>query len=364
MLYPILVLQDVPEASKPARGVPLMGTVVVGVPINGATKQGKKGRPACAQPTKDRQPKQVKPAKTAAVSKPQQEQAGEAGGTPAPKKPKAKYTKKRKVPYESPPRLPPISPGALNLQAGVKRRRLAKQLEQQAAAKAASGISQDQAQTKVFCEQLGQLASQAATETASLAQGIEQASPAQGVEPATSAGHKLTSFPQADAVHANAHPRHVPVDAEMEDAEQACGGCMQQAAQDISQAQLHREAQSSPSQRASPGASQGASMGASQGADQAGGKQDQGDQAMPSPGSKAKHVNSWGSAAGSPHAAEQGPKAEEEPQTLSFNVAAMELFQQQDTCDAFGSFWRRTSGVGAHKAVQQQTDAPSAFGGQ
>lgn len=329
-----------------------MGTVVVGVPVNGAIKQGKKGRPACAQPTRDKQPKQAKPAKAAAASKSQQ-QAEASGDTPAPNKPKAKYRKKRKVPYESPPRLPPISPGALNLQAGVKRRRLAKQLEQHAAAAAASGISQDQAQTKLFCEQLGQLASKAASETAS---------PAQGVEPATSAGHKLTGFPQADAVHTDANPRHVPVDAEMADAGQACRGYVQQSAESNSQAQLHSKAQSSASHEAS----QGASQRASQEADQAAGKQDQGDQVLPSPGSKARHV-SWGSDAGSPHSAEQGPTADEEPQTLSFDVAAMELFQQQDTCDAFGSFWRRTSGVGVHgsqKAIQQDTDAPSAFGGQ
>lgn len=329
-----------------------MGTVVVGVPINGATKQGKKGKPACAKPTKHQPPKQADAAKAAAVSKAQQ-QAEDSGDAPAPNKPKAKYRKKRKVPYESPPRLPPISPGALNLQAGVKRRRLAKQLEQQAATEAASGISQDQAQTKLFCEQLGELASQAAPETAS---------PAQGVEQAISAGHKLTGS-QADAIHPNAHPRHAPMDTEMTDAGQACGGCMQQAAKDDSQAQLHREAQSPASQRAS----QGTSQGASQGADQAGGKQDQGDQVLPSPGRRAK-PGSWGNSdAGSPPSAEQGPKADEEPQTLSFDVAAMELFQQQDTCDAFGSFWRRTSGAGlpgTQKAAQQHTAAPSAFGGQ
>lgn len=353
MLYPTspsFDLQDVSEANEPARGVPLLGTVVVGVPVNSATTQAKKGRSTgCAKATKSKQPKQSKPAKAAAASKRQQQEKGLSADAPAPKKPKA--TKKRKVLCESPPRLPPISPGALSLQAGVKRRRLAKQLQEQAAAEAASCSHQEQAQTKLFCEQLDQLASKAATTAAS---------PAHGVEQAAKPGHKLIGMPEASATPSDTHERHGSGGAEMDNAEQAYGECIQQPAKGNSQAELQHKAQSPASQRAS----EGALRGASQEADQTGDKQ--GDRALPSSGSRAVHA-SQGSAAGSPHSARHNPRADKEPQTLSFDVGAMELFQQQDTCDVFGSFWRRTSGAGmsgTQNASQHHPAAPSAFEGR
>ena len=341
-------MQDIPKASEPARGIPLLGTVVVGVPVNNATKQGKKGRSTgCAKLSKDKQPKQSKPAKAAkaaAASKHQQQEKGLSADAPAPKKPKA--TKKRKVQCESPPRLPPISPGALSLQAGVKRRRLAKQLQEQAAAEAASCSHQEQAQTKLFCEQLDQLASKTA---------IKAASPAQGMQQAIKPGHKPTSLHEANAMHANAHARHGTVEPERVNAEPACVQCAQHSAEDNSQAQLQHQAQSPASQRASKGALQEA--------DQTGGKQR--DQILPPCGSRAMHA-SQGSAARASSSVDHESKADQEPQTLSFDLGAMELFQQQDTCDAFGSFWRRTSGVGStgtQNASQHHTAAPSAFGG-
>lgn len=321
---------------------------MVGVPVNGATKQGKKGKSTGgAKVSKDKQPKQpkqAKPAKAAAAKKHQQQERGLPAGAHASKKPKA--TKKRKVQCESPPRLPPISPGALSLQAGVKRRRLAKQLQEQAAAEAASCSHQEQAQTKLFCEQLDQLASKTA---------IKAASPAHGMQQAIRPGHMLTTLIEANAMHANAHARHGTVEAERINVEPACGQCTQHSAEDNSQAQLQHQAHSPASQRASNGALQEA--------DQAGGKQM--DQVLPSPGSRARHAGQ-GSAACSPSSVEDNSKADEESQTLSFDVGAMELFQQQDTCDAFGSFWRRTSGAGlagTQNASQHPPAVPSAFGG-
>ena len=177
-------LQEIAQASKPARGIPLMGTVVVGVPVNSTRKHRKQGRtPGCANAAKSKQAKHSKPAKAADASKCQQQEKGPSADAPAPKKKKA--TKKRKVLCESPPRLPPISPGALSLQAGIKRRRLAKQIQEQAAAEAASCSRQEQAQTKHFCEQLDQLASKAATRAAS---------PAPDMKQATKPGHKLSQL--------------------------------------------------------------------------------------------------------------------------------------------------------------------------
>ena len=342
--------QDISQASKPARGLPLMGTVVVGVPVNGTTMHGKKGTSTgCGKATKSKQPKQSKPAKAAATSKRQQQEKGPSADAPAPKKPKV--TKKRKVLCESPPRLPPISPGALSLQAGVKRRRLAKQLQEEAAAKAASCSHQEQAQTKLFCEQLDQLASKAATKAAS---------PAAVMKQATKPGDKLVDLAGSSAAHGTVRARCGSLEGEKMNGEPACGQCTQRSAQQNSQAQLQHNAQSPASQNPAKRASQAA---AEEG-DHTGGKQ--GDQVLPCPRSRARHA-SQGSAARSSHPAEHRSKADEEPQTLSFDVAAMELFQQQDTCDAFGSFWRRTSGVGVtgtHNTGQHHPAAPSAFGGQ
>ena len=323
-----------------------MGTVVVGVPVNSTRKDRKQGRtPSCANAAKSKQAKHSKPAKAADASKCQQQEKGLSAGAPAPKKKKA--TKKRKVLCESPPRLPPISPGALSLQAGVKRRRLAKQLQEQATAEAASCSRQEQAQTERFCEQLDQLASKAATKAAS---------PAPDMKQATKPGHKLESLAGARAAHINAHARFGSLEAERVNAEPACGQCTQHLAQQNSQALLQDKAQ--------PSASQIPSHGASQEADETDGKQE--GQVPPSPGSRALHA-SQASDSRSSHSAQLQSQTVEELQTLSFDVSAMELFQQQDTCDAFGSFWRRTSGVGVpgtESASQRHPAAPSAFGGQ
>ena len=324
---------------------------MVGVPCNGATKQKKKGESISAKPTKGKQPKQTKPTKVGAVSKCQQKlgtsldsqssQQGLSGDAPASKKPKAKYTKKRKVPCDSPPRLPPISPGALSLQAGVKRRRLARQLQEQAAVEAVSESHQKQAQTKRFCAQLDQLAAQAATKASNQADSVGQA---------IKSGH-MTDLPETSAMQVKAHMRHASVEAELGNGEQAPKQGTQQSAEDNSQAQLQGRAQSPASHPASARAS--------------GGEEEEENQPLSCPVFGARRV-SQGSAAGSQHSAEHQHKADQEQQTLSFDVAAMELFQQQDTCDAFGSFWRRTSGVGmsgAKDSGQHPAAASSPFGG-
>lgn len=292
-----------------------MGTIVVGVPFKAAPKRRKRKDTLGGQAklTKGMQPSRPKTVKAAAVNgcQHQQEQPGASLNTqqgpsaaaPAAAKPRGRSHRKRKVVVvESPPRLPPISPGALSLQAGVKRRRLAKLLQEQAAVGAASSSPH-----------ADQATSQAATEAAG------------------------------------------DVSSEGEVGEL----CTQQAAENNTQAQLQHEAQ--------PAASQTASAAAAQGANQAGGEDGQVDRgAVQCPVSEAGP----GSAPDSPNSAEceaDEHKADGEQTTLSFDVGAMELFQQQDTCDAFGSFWRRTSGVGTagSQGAGQVHDqaAPSAFGG-
>lgn len=44
---------------------------------------------------------------------------------------------------------------------------------------------------------------------------------------------------------------------------------------------------------------------------------------------------------------------------VSFDVRGMDLFQQQDTCDAFGSFWRSTSGAQSSQPLAAAEAGPS-----
>ena len=239
----------------------------MGVPLKKAPK-AKKARTSQAKRGKPKQPRKATAPKAAQTSlegtqgqqddldaqqqpcnasHPQQQQTADT--------PQAQPKRKRKTAESSsPPKLPSVSPGALSLQEGVKRRRLAKQAEEaQAASTAAAHLSLSAGQVKALCN----LASE-----------------------------QLSEAPAADA-RSNAAECSQP---EGDHSGQACD------------------------------------MPAStSGADYASQRED------------------------SPEAVEEQTDAQQQTeQTLSFDVGAMELFQQ-DTCDAFGSFWRRTSGIGAHE---------------
>ncbi len=284
-------------SEEPARGVPLLGTVVMGLPVSKRIRQTKAVRPSKAKQAK--QPKAPKATQRDLASAPGQDWSQQEGGVPDQpqavmlQQPKAKSKKKRPAPKaESPCRLPPISPGALSLQEGVKRRRLARQAEAhaeaQAAALAAAAAGSDCTHPTQQTE-APQLTATDQSSEAAATEGVIQASSVAGDADQQQACHENGKCPPLDT----------EVDHEPASTSEPCFASQQ--ADDSDQAQIRT------STRQQPG------------------------------------------------------------QTLSFDVGAMELFQQQDTCDAFGSFWRRTSGVGTQKAspgVQAAKAAPTAFGGK
>jgi len=282
-------------SEEPARGVPLLGTVVMGLPVSKRIRQTKAVRPSKAKQAK--QPKAPKATQRDLASAPGQDWSQQEGGVPDQpqavmlQQPKAKSKKKRPAPKaESPCRLPPISPGALSLQEGVKRRRLARQEAAQAEAQAAalaaaaSDCTHSAQQTEVPLLTATDQSSEAAA-----AEGVIQAPSLADTTGQQQACHENGKCPLPDT----------EVDHEPASTSEPCSASKQ--ADDTDQSQI------GTSTRQQPG------------------------------------------------------------QTLSFDVGAMELFQQQDTCDAFGSFWRRTSGIGTQKAspgVQAPPAGPSAFGGK
>ena len=286
-------------SEEPALGLPLLGTVVMGLPVSQPIRQIKAIRPSKAKQAKPKQakPKQPKAPKATqgdlapALGQDRSQQEGDAPAVPDQsqavmlQQPKANSKKKRPAPKpESPCTLPPISPGALSLQEGVKRRRLARQAEAQAAVLAASAAASN-------CTHSAQQ-----TEAPPLT-ATDQSSEAAAAEGVIQAPSVADTTGQQQACHDNGKcpPPDTEVDHEPGSTSDPCFASQQ--ADDTDQSQVHTSTR----------------------------------------------------------------------QTLSFDVGAMELFQQQDTCDAFGSFWRRTSGIGTQKAspgVQAATAAPTAFGGE
>ena len=326
-------MQVITNAEEPALGIPLAGTVVVGIPKYGAALSSKQTRASLAKSAKGKQAKKATPGRTAVQRQCQSRQLGndhQGWAACASDKPQPKNKKKRKaVPCESPPRLPPISPGALSLQEGVKRRRLARQIEDAAAAQAASGISQAEAQPSYdqpdgHMHESLQPEATAATEDCSHAQA--------------SVGHKQSSSNASAATEVHALQG---MSSQIDCDRQASAYQQQHLPEGKGQVQPQNTAATLPQQSDS--------------------KQDQ--QAGLAAGChEAEHGRQGQSACPQMYGVEGMP----EQQTLSFDVAAMELFQQQDTCDAFGSFWRRTTGAGLHSDQDQShcsQTAPSAFGG-
>ena len=338
-------MQAIPEAEEPVLGIPLLGTIVMGVPRNGAsrpTPRKKRSRPICAMPDMpvDHQTQQTTSAGPSGGRQPQQAQSGDG---PGPDKPKAKPKKKRKaaVPYESPLKLPPISPGALSLREGVKRRRLAKQLEEQAAAEAAAVISQAEDNAHLPCAlPKDQSAAHPGPEAATAAEGPV---PAKDGRNSGNLSQKLTGSFESATTEAGVHAT---------DASIAVPHSNQQASE-------HRT-QPSAEDRSQPQLQSNASAAGSQGSDHTASQDEQDDSALPCHTAEPAEQ-------GMPACSERlGNQGDQRQQTLSFDVGSMELFQQQDTCDAFGSFWRRTSGVGtatAQDRAQHSQVAPTAFGG-
>ncbi|KAL0024470.1 hypothetical protein WJX77_007331 [Trebouxia sp. C0004] len=280
----------------PALGLPLLGTVVMGVPVRHPIPQTKPLRPSKAKQAKPKQPKAPKATQRDLAAALGQDRAQQEGAAPAVpdqsqavilQQPKAKSKKRRTaLKPDSPCRLPPISPGALSLQEGVKRRRLARQAEAQAAVLAASAAASDCTHSAQRTEAPPHTTTDQSSEAAA-AEGVVQASSV------------------ADTTG------------------------QQQARHDDGKCQLpHTEIDDEPASTSDP-------FFARQQADHS-------------------------------HQSQLHTSSRQQPgQTLSFDVAAMELFQQQDTCDAFGSFWRRTSGIGTRKVspgVQAAPAAPIAFG--
>ncbi len=285
-------------SEEPALGLPLLGTVVMGLPT---IRQTKAIRPSKAKQAKLKQPKAPKATQrdlAPALGPDRSQQEGDAPAVPDQpqavmlQQPKAKSKKKRPAPKaESPCRLPPISPGALSLQEGVKRRRLARQAEAQAEAQAAALAASAAASDCTHSAQQTEVPPLTATDQSS------EAAAAEGVIQASSVAD-TTGQQQARHENGKCPPPDTEVDHEPASASEPCFASQQ--ADDTDQSHMHT------STRQQPG------------------------------------------------------------QTLSFDVGAMELFQQQDTCDAFGSFWRRTSGIGTQKAspgIQAAKAAPAAFGG-
>ena len=354
--------QCMPESDQPAHGIPLLGTVVVGVPVDSKTPGQKMRQPKQAGQAKPKQPKKAKRGRAAAAeaaAELAQQQAGvdsnpiqqpDDAANPqaaavAPVKKKAKY-RKRKAVMESPPRLPPISPGALSLQEGIKRRRLAKEAEAQAAAAAAGPLTTSQwleEQTDTGCcpdwEKQSQAAAAAASGpvTASASQWPEEQTDtaccpdfgqqSQAAEEQDASYEPSLSQPPMDRDEGTEH--HPAMDSN----------------EDIEHQQQHQQQEGSD-------------------------HMDTSDLDVSSP-TEAAAASPAGPAEDSQQSDELSPQqAVTERQselTLSFDVAAMELFQQQDTCDAFGSFWRRTSGAGVKGKGPVQTQAdeavPAALGG-
>ncbi len=286
---------------EPARGLPLLGTVVMGLPVSKAIRQ-KAMRLSKAKQAKAKQPKAPKATQRDLASAPGQDWFQQEGDAPAVpdqpqaltlQQPKAKSKKKRPPPKaESPCRLPPISPGALSLQEGVKRRRLARQAEAQAEAQAAALAASAAASDCTHPAQPTEGPSLTATDQSS------EAAAAEGVIQASSLAD-TTGQQQPRHENGKCPPPDTEVDHEPASTSEPCSASKQ--ADNTDQSQMRT------STRQQPG------------------------------------------------------------QTLSFDVGAMELFQQQDTCDAFGSFWRRTSGIGTQNSspgVQAPPAAPSAFGGK
>lgn len=273
---------QLPPADEPVLGIPLSGTVVMGVPLGQSTPRKHGAKPSKAKQAKAKHPKQARNPKRPAS------EATE--GQDEPKRPqgasqqKAKPRRKRKAEEpQSPARLAPISPGALSLQEGVKRRRLAKQAEAKAAAVAASDVSQQAGEPVICCPIHAEAApAEAAAELPSKSQ---PASDCHDQQQQQHACHDAALFSEQD-IEASHEPGRV------------AGACS---------AKHRRPSAEHTGQQSEAGQQLGAG------------------------------------------------------QSLSFDVGAMELFQQQDTCDAFGSFWRRTSGMGAHKASGSSQPAPTAL---
>ena len=289
-------------SEEPARGLPLLGTVVMGLPVSKRIRQTKAVRPSKAKQAKAKQPKAPTATKGNVAPAREQDQSQWEGDAPAVsdqpqalelQQPKAKSKKKRPAPKaESPCRLPPISPGALSLQEGVKRRRLARQAEAQAEAQAAALAASAAASDCTHSAQQTEAPPLTATDQSSEAtatEGVVQAPSLSDTTDQQQACHDNGECPLPDT----------EVHHELASTSEPCFASQQ--ADDTDQAQVHTSTRQHPEQ------------------------------------------------------------------TLSFDVGAMELFQQQDTCDAFGSFWRRTSGVGTQKpspGVQAAKATPAAFGGK
>lgn len=285
-------------SEEPALGLPLLGTIVMGLPISKPIQQTKAVRPSKAKQAKPKQPKAPQATQKDLAPALGQDQSQQEKAAPAIphqpqavmlQQPKAKCKKKRAAPKaESHCRLPPISPGALSLQEGVKRRRLARQAEAQAAVLAASAAASDCTHPAQQTEAPLLIATDQSSEAAA-AEGVIQASSLADTTGQQQACHDTGKCPPPDT----------EADHEPASTSEPCFASQQ--ADDTDQSQMHTSVRQQPGQ------------------------------------------------------------------TLSFDVGSMELFQQQDTCDAFGSFWRRTSGIGTQKAcsgVQAASAAPSAFGGK
>ena len=345
-------MQAIPEAEEPTLGIPVLGTVVMGVPHKRAscpTPRKKRARPIYAKSATGNHHNMAMAAKPADHQTQQQQSEGLTGSRQprqrqsrdAPDKPKAKPKKKRKVvPYESPPKLPPISPGALNLQEGVKRRRLAKQLEEQAAAEAASMISQVKGNAELPCAQSqDQLAGHPGSEAAAAIAAAEEPVPAEDGRDAGNVSQKVTSSLEFVTTEAQVHAENASA-AVPHSNQPTLEHWTQPSAEGTSHSQLQSNVGASGSQGCDHTASQ-----------------DHGDDGAATAGKHGMRACSQ----------RLEDLENQQQQTLSFDVGSMELFQQQDTCDAFGSFWRRTGGVGPvrdQSRAQHQQAAPMALGGE
>ena len=245
---------------------------------------------------------------------------------------------------ESPPRLPPISPGALSLQEGIKRRRLAKEAEAQAAAAAtnpAAASHWPEEETDTCCcpnwKQQSQAAAAAApgpvatpqwpeeqTDTACCSD-VEQQS--QAAEEQDASYEPSPSQPTMDREEGTEHHPAMDIDEHVEQhqPQQQQEGSDHMGSIDLDGSDPTETVTALP--------------------------------AGPAEDSQQSHELS----------PQQAVTERQTELTLSFDVAAIELFQQQDTCDAFGSFWRRTSdaGVKGKSPVETQADeaVPAALRG-
>jgi len=354
-----------PEGDKPALGIPLLGTIVMGVPLEQATPP-KRGRAGQAKQAKAQQREQATTPKAgqrnldpcqsadeqdvlrqfgdALVGRPLGKQAGDGAEVPGqqagdcpeaprqqagdaldaqqqqigdvtPQQQKAKPKKRRKAKRDTPAGMPPTSPGAVSLQQGVKKKRKAK----------------FESPPRLPPISPGALSLQEGVKRRRLARLAEAQAAAAAVPSCRLPAGQLESSASA-ATEADIDPPSTSQPAP--DSSAVCLGQQHAPSHAIQCSQVERlhsgEACHEPGSTSAAGC--------------------------------ASHRE------GSTHQPreQQTGTGQQPEQTLSFDVGAMELFQQQDTCDAFGSFWRRTSSIGAQKSLdgsQNAKAAPTTFGG-